>query len=216
MFQYLLFDLDGTLTDSSEGLTKSVQYGLQCVGIEVTDLSDLLKFIGPPLEQSFREGFGFDKEKAELAVAKYRERFIPIGLYENLVYPGMEDALQRLKEAGKVLIGATSKPEYMAKRILEHFGLDGYFDDICGSDDDRHRSKKDEVIRYALEKHGITDLEDVLMVGDRKFDVLGAAKCGLKCMGVLYGFGDREELEAAGAAYIAETVEDMAQMIVSL
>ena len=104
----------------------------------------------------------------------------------------------------------------MAKKILAHFKLDGYFDDICGSCDDSNRNEKDEVIRYALEKHDITDLSDVLMVGDRKFDVIGAAKCGLKCMGVLYGFGDEEELNGAGAAYIAETVEDMARIIVSL
>ena len=160
--------------------------------------------------------FGFEEEKATEAVAKYRERFTPIGMYENEVYKGMEQALQSLKEAGKGLIVATSKPEHMAKKILAHFKLDGYFDDICGSCDDSNRNEKDEVIRYALEKHGITDLDDVLMVGDRKFDVIGAAKCGLKCMGVLYGFGDREELEQAGAAYIAETVEDMARIIVSL
>ena len=212
----ILLDLDGTITDSREGITKCFEYALNYFGIEVENRADLEQFIGPPLEQSFREGFGFEKEKAELAVAKYRERFIPVGLYENLVYPGMEEALQKMKEAGKVLIVATSKPEHMAKKILAHFQLDGYFDDICGSDDDKNRSKKDEVIRYALEKHGITDLDDVLMVGDRKFDVIGAGKCGLKCMGVLYGFGDREELETAGAAYIAETVEDMARIIVSL
>ena len=214
--EYILLDLDGTITDSREGITKCFEYALNHFGIEVENRTDLEQFIGPPLEQSFREGFGFDEEKAELAIAKYRERYIPIGLYENLVYPGMENALQRLKEAGKVLIVATSKPEVMAKRVLEHFGLDGYFDDICGSDSDKNRSKKEEVIRYILEKHEIADLDDVLMVGDRKFDVIGAAACGLKCMGVLYGFGDREELEQAGAAYIAETVEEMAQMIVAL
>lgn len=214
--KYIFMDLDGTITDSREGITNCFEYALNHFGIEVENKAELEQFIGPPLEQSFREGFGFDAEKAALAVAKYRERFIPIGLYENLVYPGMEEALQKIKEAGKVLIVATSKPEYMAKRILAHFKLDGYFDDICGSYDDRHRSKKDEVIRYALDKQGIIDTEDVLMVGDRKFDVIGAAKCGLKCMGVLYGFGNREELEAAGAAYIAETVEEMARIIVSL
>ncbi len=214
--EYILLDLDGTITDSREGITKCFEYALNHFGIEVENRTDLEQFIGPPLEQSFREGFGFDEEKAELAITKYRERYIPIGLYENLVYPGMENALQRLKEAGKVLIVATSKPEVMAKRVLEHFGLDGYFDDICGSDSDKNRSKKEEVIRYILEKHEIADLDDVLMVGDRKFDVIGAAACGLKCMGVLYGFGDREELEQAGAAYIAKTVEDMAQMIVAL
>jgi len=214
--EYVFLDLDGTITDSREGITNCFEYALNYFGIEVKNKAELEQYIGPPLEQSFREGFGFDSEKAELAVAKYRERYAPIGLYENFVYSGIENALQKLKEAGKVLIVATSKPEHMAKKVLEHFGLDGYFDDICGADSDKNRSKKDEVIRYALEKHDITDLDDVLMVGDRKFDVIGAGKCGLKCMGVLYGYGDREELETAGAAYIAETVEDMAQMIVSL
>lgn len=214
--EYILLDLDGTITDSREGITKCFEYALNHFGIEVADRAELERYIGPPLEQSFREGFGFEPEKTAQAVAKYRERFVPTGMFENRVYDGMEEALQRLKEAGKVLIVATSKPEYMAVRILEHFGLDGYFDDICGSDDDHNRNKKDEVIRYALEKHGITDLSDVLMVGDRKFDVIGAEKCGLQCMGVLYGFGDRAELETAGAAYIAETPEEMAQMIVAL
>ena len=214
--KYILLDLDGTITNPAEGITKCFEYALNHFGIKVESRAELEQFIGPPLRKSFMDGFGFDEEKAELAVAKYRERFIPPGMFENVVYEGMEHALKTLKDAGKVLIVATSKPEHMAKKILVHFGLDVYFDDICGSNDDASRNEKDEVIRYALEKQGITDLSDVLMVGDRKFDVIGAAKCGLKCMGVLYGFGDREELEAAGAAYIAETVEDMARIIVSL
>ena len=214
--EYIFMDLDGTITDPQEGITRCFEYALNHFGIEVEDRAELEQFIGPPLRQSFKEGFGFDEEKAGQAVKIYRERFIPTGMFENVVYDGMEDALQRLKEAGKVLVVATSKPEHLAVQILKHFGLDGYFDDICGSCDDQNRNEKDEVIRYALEKHGITDLDDVLMVGDRKFDVIGAAKCGLKCMGVLYGFGDREELEKAGAAYIAETVEEMARLIVSL
>jgi phosphoglycolate phosphatase len=214
--KYILLDLDGTITNPAEGITKCFEYALNHFGIRVESRAQLERFIGPPLRQSFKEGFGFDDEKATEAVAKYRERFTPTGMYENEVYPGMEQALQSLKEAGKVLIVATSKPEHMAKKILAHFKLDGYFDDICGSCDDSNRNEKDEVIRYALEKHGISDSDDVLMVGDRKFDVIGAAKCGLTCMGVLYGFGDREELESAGAAYIAETVEDMARIIVSL
>jgi len=214
--EYIFMDLDGTITNPAEGITKCFEYALNHFGIEVEDRTSLEQFIGPPLRQSFKEGFGFDEEKATEAVAVYRERFKPVGMFENEVYEGMEQALQTLKEAGKVLIVATSKPEPLAVKILEHFGLDGYFDDICGSCDDANRNEKDEVIRYALDKHGITVSDDVLMVGDRKYDVLGAAKCGLKCMGVLYGFGDREELEAAGAAYIAETVEDMARIIVSL
>lgn len=214
--KYILMDLDGTITNPAEGITRCFEYALNHFGIKVESRAELEQFIGPPLRQSFKEGYGFDEEKATEAVAKYRERFQPIGMFENEVYDGMEQALQCLKEAGKVLIVATSKPEHMAKKILEYFKLDGYFTDICGSCDDAKRNEKDEVIRYALEKHGITDLEQVLMVGDRKFDVIGASKCGLKCMGVLYGFGDRKELEEAGAAYIAETVEEMARSIVSL
>lgn len=214
--KYIFLDLDGTITDSREGITKCFEYALKSLGVSVEDRADLEQFIGPPLEQSFREGFGFDEETVTLAVKKYRERYVPVGAYENLVYPGMEAALQKLKEAGKVLIVATSKPEHMAKKILEHFGLDKYFEDICGADDDKNRSKKAEVIRYALARNEITDLDDVLMVGDRKFDVAGAHECGMRCMGVLYGFGDRTELKNAGAAYIAETVEDMARIIVSL
>ena len=213
---YIFLDLDGTITNPAEGITKCFEYALNHFGIKVENRAELEQFIGPPLRKSFMEGFGFEEEKATEAVVKYRERFTPIGMYENEVYEGMEQALQSLKEAGKILIVATSKPEHMAKKILAHFKLDGYFDDICGSCDDSNRNEKDEVIRYALEKHGIVDFDDVLMVGDRKFDVIGAAKCGLKCMGVLYGFGDRDELEQAGAAYIAETVEDMARIIVSL
>ncbi len=214
--KYILMDLDGTITNPAEGITRCFEYALNHFGIEVESRAELEQFIGPPLRKSFMDGFGFDEEKAEQAVAKYRERFVPNGMYENKVYDGMEQALQSLKKAGKVLIVATSKPEHMAKKILAHFHLDSYFEDICGSCDDAKRNEKDEVIRYALEKHNITDLSDVLMVGDRKFDVIGAKKCGLSCMGVLYGFGDREELSGAGAAYIAETVEDMAQMILSL
>lgn len=214
--KYILMDLDGTITNPAEGITRCFEYALNHFGIKVESRAELEQFIGPPLRQSFKEGYGFDEEKATEAVAKYRERFQPIGMFENEVYDGMEQALQCLKEAGKVLIVATSKPEHMAKKILEYFKLDSYFTDICGSCDDAKRNEKDEVIQYALEKHGITDLEQVLMVGDRKFDVIGASKCGLKCMGVLYGFGDRKELEEAGAAYIAETVEEMARSIVSL
>ncbi len=213
---YIFMDLDGTITNPKEGITKSFQFALHHFGIEITDLDSLCKHIGPPLMDSFMETYGFDEEKARLAAAKYRERFTVEGWQENEVYDGMEQALQRLKEAGKVLIVATSKPEHLAVKILTHFGLDGYFDDICGADSDSSRSKKDEVIRYALEKHEITDLSDVIMVGDRKYDVTGAKKCGLVSMGVLYGFGSREELLAAGADHIAETVEEMSQLLVSL
>ena len=214
--EYILMDLDGTLTNSKEGITKCLQYALEYFGVQIDNLNSLEKYIGPPLEQTFREGFGFGKEQAEVAIDKYRERYVTKGMYENRLYAGMEDALQRLKESGKVLIVATSKPEKFAITILKHFGIDGYFDDICGADPSVNRNEKEEVIRYALEKHELTDLSDVLMVGDRKYDVEGARECGLLCMGVLYGFGSREELEEAGAEYIAETVEDMVQLLISL
>lgn len=214
--EYILMDLDGTVTNSKEGITKCLQYALQYFGVQIDNLNTLEKYIGPPLEQTFREGFGFGKEQAEVAIEKYRERYVPKGMYENHLYAGMEEALQRLRESGKVLIIATSKPEKFAITILKHFGIDGYFDDICGADPSVNRNTKEEVIRYALEKHELTDLSDILMVGDRKYDVEGARECGLSCMGVLYGFGNREELEEAGAEYIAETVEDMVQLLISL
>lgn len=213
---YVLMDLDGTITNPKEGITRSFQYALHHFGIEVADLDSLCEYIGPPLLDSFQFGFGFSPEKAQQAAIKYRERFTVQGLYENEVYPGMEEALQRLKEAGKVLIVATSKPEYLAVKILKHFGLDGYFDDICGADDDLHRNKKEDVIQYILERHELKDLSDVIMVGDRKYDIIGAKKCNLTSMGVLYGFGDRDEMEKAGADYIADTVVDMAQQLIFL
>lgn len=214
--EYILMDLDGTITNPKEGITKSFQYALRHFGIDIEDLDSLCRHIGPPLVDSFQETYGFDAEKAQRAAEKYRERFTVEGWKENEVYPGMEEALQRLKEAGKVLIVATSKPEYLAERILGHFGLDGYFDDICGATKDNTRTQKDEVIRYVLEKHGLNDLSDVIMVGDRKYDITGAKKCGIASMGVLYGFGSREEFSEAGADYIVKTVEDMAQELVSL
>lgn len=212
--EYVLMDLDGTITNPKEGITKCFQYALHHFGIDVEDLDSLCEYIGPPLLDSFRTGFGFSEEKAREATAKYRERFVVEGWKENQVYPGMEEALQRLKESGKILIVATSKPEALAVRILQHFGLDGYFDDICGADDDRNRSRKDEVIRYALQRHELTELSDVIMVGDRMYDILGAKACGLCSMGVLYGFGDRAELQEAGADYIAESVADMTEQLV--
>lgn len=209
-------DLDGTLTNPKEGITKSFQYALRAYGIEAPDLDSLCRFIGPPLIDSFMEGYGFSKEKAVEAAVKYRERFEKAGWSENLVYDGIEEALQTLKDAGKTLILATSKPEKFAVRIMEHFKLAPYFSDLCGADGDTGRNRKDEVIRYALEKNHITDLDDVIMVGDRKYDIAGAAACGVKAVGVLYGFGSAEELEEAGAYRIAAAPKEMAELLLSL
>ncbi|MFW5651251.1 MAG: HAD family hydrolase [Acetivibrio ethanolgignens] len=211
--EYLFFDLDGTLTDSSEGITKGVMYSLAKFGIQEERMEELLKFIGPPLRDSFMKYYGFSEEEAKKAVIYYREYYQNTGLFENKVYPGMEDVLIALKQAGKKLVVATSKPEEYARRILERFGLYDYFDYIAGAGMDGSRTKKAEVIEYALESCDITDKEEVLMIGDREQDVFGAAQVGIRCMGVLYGFGSRQELELAGAAYIAESVADIERLI---
>lgn len=211
--EYIFFDLDGTLTDSSEGITKGIIYSLEKFGIKEGDPQKLFKFIGPPLKSSFMEFYGFSEEDTQKAIVYYREYYRKKGLFENRVYDGMEDVLIELKQAGKKLVVATSKPENFAKSILEHFGLSDYFEYIAGSGDDNTRTKKAEVIEYALESCGIENREEVLMVGDREHDIYGAAQTGIESMGVLYGFGNRQELETAGADYIAETVKDISRII---
>lgn len=211
-YQTYLFDLDGTITDSSAGITNSVMYALKKFGIEEGDRRKLYKFIGPPLTDSFREYYGFSEKKAWEAVAYYREYYQEKGIFENKVYDGFEDMLRTLKSAGKRLIVATSKPEIYAGRIIEHFGLSSYFDYVAGMELDGGRGTKAEVIRYALKVCGIEDKQTVLMVGDREHDVIGAKEAGIDCLGVLYGFGDREELERAGADYIVEAPGDIAYL----
>ncbi len=213
MYQYILFDLDGTLTNSELGITKSVQHALKKFGIEVEDRTVLRPFIGPPLGESFQIYYGLSKEESEKAIEYYRERFSVKGLYENEVYPGVKKMLQDLKESEKKLIVATSKPEKFTMIILEHFDLLKYFDFVAGATLDGSRGEKADVIRYALEMSGINDKSEVIMVGDRKFDILGAKENGLVSMGVLYGFGDREELMEAGADYIVDTAEDIAKIL---
>ena len=213
MYQYILFDLDGTLTNSELGITKSVQHALKKFGIEVEDRTVLRPFIGPPLGESFQVYYGMSKEESERAIEYYRERFSVKGLYENEVYEGVEKMLQSLKESGKKLILATSKPEKFTMLILEHFDLLKYFDFVAGATMDGSRGEKADVIRYALEISGIEDKSEAIMVGDRKFDILGAKENGLASIGVLYGFGDREELTEAGADYIVEKAEDIVKVL---
>ena len=206
MFEYLFFDLDGTLTDPAPGITNSFIYALKFFGIEIPSYETLCTFIGPPLPETFKTQFGFTEEKAAEGVKKYREYFGKTGLLENSVYPGIPELLESLKKAGKKLVVATSKPEEFSVRIIEHFGLAQYFENVCGSNMDETRSKKDEVIEYAIERNHILDKSKILMIGDRKHDILGAKKVGLKSCGVLFGYGNREELETAGADFIAENV----------
>ncbi len=210
---YILMDLDGTITNPKQGITKSVQYALKALGIEVEDLDTLTKHIGPPLKEGFLEYYGFSEEEADRAVEKYREYYMIHGIFDNELYEGMDRLLSGWKTAGKSIIVATSKPEPLARRILEYFGLEGYFTDICGATFDEQRSRKGEVIRYALEKNGISDLQRVVMVGDRKYDTEGAKEVGITAIGVLYGFGSREEHMEAGTDLLAETVEELYRLV---
>lgn len=213
VYEYILFDLDGTLTDSGVGIINSVEYALQKCGIEVKNKNELYKFVGPPLTDSFEMYYDFSKEEANTAVKYYREYFREKGMFENLVYDGVEKMLKKLKANNKKLIVATSKAEVFAKQILEHFNIAEYFSYIAGSNLDGTRVKKAEVIKYALESCNIKDLSKTIMVGDREHDIIGAKEVGLKCIGVLYGYGDRSELDKAGADFIVETVSDVQQVL---
>ncbi len=211
--KYVLFDLDGTLTDSQEGILNAIEYALKHYGILVEDRNALRPFLGPPLADSMRQYCGFGPEKAFEAVEKFREYYNEKGLFENRPYPGIEDMLKNLRAKGCRLFVATSKPEVTARMILEHFKLDGYFDYIGGATPDESRVKKADVVSYVLETAGLGNGEEAIMVGDRKHDVIGARENGLESIGVLYGYGDRQELVKAGADYLAETVEDIAYLL---
>lgn len=212
MFNTVLFDLDGTLTDPSEGITNSVAYALESYGIKVEDKKSLYSFIGPPLNDSFMKYYGFTPEKAMEAIMVYREYFRDKGIFENEVYEGIPELLEKIKASGRKIVLATSKPEEFAMRILEHFDLLKYFDLVAGASMDEKRNKKGDVISYAMEKGGIT-AEGTVMIGDREHDILGAKENALPSIGVLFGFGSREELEKAGATYIAETIEDIFKLL---
>lgn len=205
MYPYVLFDLDGTLTDPGMGITNSVIYALKKFQIEIPDRTKLYKFIGPPLQTSFREFFGFGEEQCAQAIAYYREYFSETGIFENEVYAGIPELLQKLKANGHTLIVATSKPEEFTNRILEHFDLAKYFDFVAGATMDSTRSAKADVIRHALAQMHLTNRNDIVMVGDRKHDIIGAKENGIDSIGVLYGYGSRDELTQAGATYLAQT-----------
>lgn len=213
MYQNILFDLDGTLTDPGIGITNSAMYALEKWNIKVAERSELYKFIGPPLRDSFMNFYGFSEEQAKEAIVYYREYFKDKGIFENEVYPGIVELLQQLKASGKKIVLATSKPEEFAIRILKHFDLFDYFDFVGGAYMDGVRNKKGEVIQYALESAGITDLSTTVMIGDREHDIIGAKENGLDSIGVLFGYGSRDELTEAGATYIAETVGDILKFL---
>lgn len=214
MKKILLFDLDGTLTDPKEGITKCVQYALKHFNIE-EELSNLLCFIGPPLIDSFRQFYGFSEEDAKVAVEKYRERFKDIGIFENGVYDGIENMLETCKNMGYKIGLATSKPEEFAIRILDRYGLSVYFDEVTGSTMDGSRNTKTDVIKEAFIRMGITEeiKSLVLMIGDREHDIIGAKNCGIESVGVRFGYAEEGELEAAGADYIAESVDELKELL---
>lgn len=213
MYKAVLFDLDGTVTDPGLGITNSVIYALNKFQIKVDDRTSLYKFIGPPLKESFQKFYGFSDEESFRAIVYYREYYADKGIFENVLYDGMAELLEQIRDSGRKVILATSKPEEFAVRILKHFQIDQYFDYIAGSNMDETRVKKAEVITYALDSCEITDLSSVVMVGDREHDILGAKEVGLDAIGVLYGYGSREELQSAGASYIAEKVGDITKYL---
>lgn len=216
MKQYILFDLDGTLTESAPGIINSLKYALERLGIKDYDRAILDKFIGPPLAVSFEKFFGFKGEKCNNAIKIYREYFSEKGLFENAVYPGVEDMLDTLKSAGLKLAVATSKPEVYARRILDKFGLSKYFEVICGIPLDNEHMTKAQVIARAINELGAANKQAALMVGDRDYDVAGAHQNGIECLGVTYGYGSRAELKGAGAEYIAVSAENTAELIIKL
>lgn len=211
--RYVLFDLDGTLTDSQEGIMNSIEYTLNHYGIQVENRSSLRPWLGPPLVDSLMKYHGFDRGQALEGVKKYREYFDAKGIFENRVYDGIEDLLAGLQARGHILMTATSKPEVAARRITDYFHLTKYFAFVGGASLDDTRVHKGDVIRYVLETTQIKDLSQVMMVGDRENDMMGAKQNGLESIGVLYGYGDRDELETAGADHIAETVKDIARFL---
>ena len=212
-YNYLLLDLDGTITDSEEGITRCVEYALNHFGIQVNDLHELSPFIGPPLLDSFKEFYHFTDEQAVIATAKYRERYVDKGILENKLYPGIKEFLAKTCEHNKTVILATSKPEIFAKRILDHFGLSRYFSSVAGSGLDGSLHTKTDVINYILQSNNITDLGSVVMIGDRKHDIIGAKNAGIDSVGVLYGFGDYKELSEAGADYIVEDIPALRKLL---
>nr|WP_202117499.1 HAD-IA family hydrolase [Clostridium chromiireducens] len=211
-----MFDLDGTITDSGEGITKSVQYALKHFGIIEDNLSDLNKFIGPPLKDSFKRFYNFDDEKAEMGLKKYREYYAKKGIYENSLYDGIVEVFEALMKRDKKIILATSKPEVYAKEILKYFKVDNYFTFTAGADFEETRVNKGDVIKYALNEAKISDISKVIMVGDREHDIIGAKENNIKSIGVLYGYGDVIELTQARADHIVKSTEELLNYFIQM
>ena len=210
MKKTILFDLCGTLTDSGEGIINCVIYALERFGLPIPPREELRYFVGPPLYDSFVKQ-GVPAERAEEAVAVYRERYVPTGMFENTPYPGVREMLEALKAEGHMLYVASSKPEWMCEEILKHFDLDKYFDRICGATMDTSRTNKEAVIAYLLNLSGRND--NTVMFGDSIFDVIGAKFHGIPTIGVSWGYGSVADMEEAGAVNIAYTMSELLEML---
>lgn len=212
-YNYILFDFDGTLSDSAPGVMASFEEALKAMGRTPPGRDVLIRFVGPPLADTFSDYFGFRGDELPKVLTIFRKAYVTVGLENQKMFDGVPEMLKRLRDAGKILAVATSKGERLAREICADYGIDDMFDIIAGSSEDDTRNQKDDIIAYALSEMGVTDRSRVLMVGDRLYDVEGAQHCGIDCMGVLYGYGSREELENAGAKYIAETTASVAEII---
>lgn len=209
MYTTFLFDLDGTLTNPKEGIVNSVLYALKKLGIEELHVSELDSFIGPPIQQSFVERYNMNEGEVERAVFYFREYLQQRGLLENNVYDGIPSLLKELKDTGNRLFIATSKPTIFAEQVIEHFQLTKYFEDIIGSNLDGTRIKKEEIISHILQTNKELNKEDIVMIGDRKHDIIGANHNGIPSIGVLYGYGSKTELTEVGATHIVKDVKEL-------
>ncbi len=212
-FNTVLFDLDGTLTDSSPGILNCVRYTLTEMERDIPDETVLKKFLGPPLRYAFTEFCGFDETTAEEAFKLYRQRYKEVCITENALYDGVYDMLEQLHGAGKAIAVATNKAEFMAEKIIGHFGIRPFFTAVCGAAPDGSDGKKSDVIKKALRLCGENDLKSAVMVGDRFYDIEGAREVGIASIGALFGYGEREELEKAGADFTAASPEEIVKMI---
>ena len=210
----LIFDLDGTLTESGTGIKNSVRYTLEHYGLPMEDDASLTRYVGPPLVNSFQEYMGFTEQEAMEAIMVYRSYFTTKGMFENRVYDGVREMLTALQKAGKRMFIATGKPTVYSCRILEHFGLAEYFETVCGIDLNEVATEKDELINEVLDFAHLRP-EECVMIGDRKFDMIGANKVGVASIGVTYGYGSHEELQTAGASVIVDTVEQLQNLLLA-
>lgn len=208
-YKYLLWDLDGTIINSFEGITRSFAYALESYGIKVNDYNELRPVLGPPLRDAFMDMYGFDEEKAIEAVEKYRERYTVKFLEESEVYPGIDVILQKLCEEGFHNVLATAKPEKFAGALLDHFDLSRYFSFITGATMDKSRDSKEKVLQHIISELGIADASQAVMIGDRKYDLCGADAFGIDGIGVLYGFGSEEELKSCPHVFLAKSADEV-------